>query len=110
MDVIDLFEIGERKTNQLKMYDPALWNAFVRDFGGKNIKIVNIQDEIVDFSAEFYGTTVLYSNFCNDAEHEVCRIIEGIKEEAERKAELTRLQMLDKLQYKSRKLEGSGEE
>jgi hypothetical protein len=88
-------------THKLTMYDPALWNAFVKQFGGENVRIVNVQDKIIDFSAEFHGVTVMYSDFCENAQHEIERIIDGMMERAKQQAELTKEQMLYALQYKS---------
>ena len=104
MNAEELFEVAETEkwgTHKLTMYDPALWNAFVKQFGGENVRIVNVQDKIVDFSAEFHGVTVMYSDFCKNAEHEIERIIDGMIEQAKQRAEQTKSQMLCALQYKN---------
>ena len=104
MNAEELFDVAEtekRGTRKLKMYDPALWNAFVKQFGGENVMLVNVQDKIVDFSAEFHGTTVMYSNFCKNAENEIERIIDGMMERAKQQADRTKEQMLYALQYKN---------
>lgn len=104
MNAEELFEEAETEkwgTHKLTMYDPALWNAFVKQFGGENVRIVNVQNKIVDFSAEFHGVTVMYSDFCQNAEHEIERIIDGMMERAKQQAEWTKAQMLYTMRYKN---------
>lgn len=104
MNAEELFEVAETEkwgTHKLTMYDPALWNAFVKQFGGENVRIVNVQDKIVDFSAEFHGVTVMYSDFCKNAEHEIERIIDGMMERSKQQAERTKSQMLYAMRYKN---------